>query len=153
MGKGGDPSPRKRGKVEALLKLGTMTQREIGKSVGLSQKAVYTIKQRLDFGLTSSPQRSTSGRKKIITPRAKRILVSECRKNRKMTSKQLQDVMEQHGKKVSASCIRRHLIQAGYTARRPRKKPLLNEKQKARRLQWAVQHKGWSEEDWKKVTK
>jgi len=63
MGKVADPSPRKRGKVEALLKIGTMTQREIAESVGLSQKAVHTIKVRLDITGTSSPQRSTSGRK------------------------------------------------------------------------------------------
>ena len=86
MGKTADPSPRKRGKVEALLKLLTMSQREIAKFVGMSQKAVHTIKNRLDCGLTSSPKRTTSGRKKIITPRARRVLVMTCRKNRKMTA-------------------------------------------------------------------
>jgi len=116
MGKVCDPSPRKRGKVEALLKLHTLSQREIAKSVGLSQKAVHTIKKRLDDGLTSSPQRTTSGRKPIVTPRARRVLLQECRKNRKMTSKQLQGTLEHHNIQVSASCVRRHLINAGFVA-------------------------------------
>jgi len=56
MGKSANPSPRKRGKVEVLLEMGTMTQREISKSVGLSQKGVNTIKKTLNLGLSSSPQ-------------------------------------------------------------------------------------------------
>ena len=36
MGKSTDPSPRKRGKVEALLKLNTFSHRDIAKKVGLS---------------------------------------------------------------------------------------------------------------------
>ena len=53
MGKNKDPSPRKRGKIEVLLQQGNMTQREIAKHVGLSQKAVHSIKTRLDFSNTS----------------------------------------------------------------------------------------------------
>ena len=151
MGKVCDPSPRKRGKVETLLKLHTLSQREIAKSVGLSQKAVHTIKKRLDDGLTSSPQRTTSGRKPIVTPRARRVLLQECRKNRKMTSKQLQGTLEHHNIQVSASCVRRHLINAGFVARRPRRKPLLNTSQQAKRLEWAKKHRHWTSADWRKV--
>ena len=122
MGKVADPSPRKRGKVEALLKLGTFSQREIAKRCGLSKTAVFTIKKRLDFGLTSSPRRSTSGRKAVVTPRAKRVLMANCRNNRRMTSKQLQGVLQTHQINVSTSCVRRHLIQSRLVARRPRKK-------------------------------
>ena len=105
MGKVADPSPRKRRKVEALLKTGTMTQREIAESVCLSQKAVHTIKVRLDITGTSS-HRSTSGRKLTVTPRVRRVLIMECKKNRKMTTKQRQGTLEQHNVKISTSCIR-----------------------------------------------
>ncbi|XP_065648097.1 uncharacterized protein LOC136077858 [Hydra vulgaris] len=125
MGKVADPSPRKRGKVEALLKLETFSQREIAKRCGLSKTAVFTIKKRLDFGFTSSPRRSTSGRKPVMTPRARRVLLANVRKNRRMTSKQLQGVLQEHQINVSTSCVRRWLIQDGFVARRPRKKPLL----------------------------
>src|SRR6218665_2545829 len=74
MGKVADPSPRKRGKVEALLKIGTMTQREIAEPVGLSQKAVHTTKVRLDITGTSWPERSTSGRK-LTVYRNRKILI------------------------------------------------------------------------------
>jgi len=130
MGKVADMSPRKRGKVEAMLAIKTLSQRDIAQSLGISQKAVHTVKKRLDMYATSSPRRSSCGRNMIMTPRARRILVSECKKNRKMTSKQLQGVMESHDVTVSTSCIRRHLIQAGLVARRPRKKPLLNDAQR-----------------------
>ena len=89
MGKSTNPSPRKRGKVEALLKLNTFSQRDVAKKVGLSQKAVHTVKKRLDEGLTSSPKCSTSGWKSSLTACANQVLLKECRKNRKMTSKQL----------------------------------------------------------------
>src|SRR6218665_110574 len=100
-----------------------MTQREIAESVGLSQNTVHTIKVRLDITGTSSPQRSTSGRKLTVTPR---VLIMECKKNRKMTSKQLQGTLEKHNVKTSTSCIRRHLISAGMIARRPRRKSVKN---------------------------
>jgi len=151
MGKGIDPSPRKRGKVESLLKLGNMSQRAISNFVGLSQKAVHTIKTRLDFSESSSPKRSTSGRKPILTHRSKRILFRECYKNRKATSRQLQNTLLGHQIKVSASCVRRHLIQAGMVARRPRRKPFLNKAQQLKRLNWAKEHQTWTEDDWSKV--
>lgn len=112
-----------------LLKLKTLSQREIAKSVGMSQKGVHTIKKRLHSGLTSSPQQTKSGRKPIVTQRVRRILLMECKKNRKMTSKQLQGSLQHHNIHISTSCVRRQLIQAGFVARRPRRKPLLNNKQ------------------------
>ena len=151
MGKVCDPSPRKRGKVEALLKLKTLSQREIAKSVGMSQKGVHTIKKRLHSGLTSSPQRTKSGRKPIVTQRVRRILLMECKKNRKMTSKQLQGSLQHHNIHISTSCVRCQLIQAWFVAQRPRRKPLLNNKQQAKRLQWAKEHKHWTSADWRKV--
>lgn len=151
MGKKCDPSPRKRGKVEALLNLGSMSEREIAAKVSLSKTAVHTIKKRLSCGFTSSPKREASGRKRIITPRAKRSLIMECKKDRKQTSKQLQGFLERSGIAVSSSCVRRQLISTGYVARRPRKKPLLDERQRQRRLAWANEHKTWTANDWEKV--
>ena len=58
MGKAADPSPRKRGKVEALLKLGTFSQRDFAKEVGISHKAVFTISERLKKTGSSSPKRA-----------------------------------------------------------------------------------------------
>ena len=46
----------------------TMTRREIDKSAGHSQKAVITVKQRLDLGQTIL-QRSGFGRKHFFNPR------------------------------------------------------------------------------------
>ena len=151
MGKGSDPSPRKRGKVESLLTLGTIYEREIAKSVGLSKTAVHTIKKELDFAITSSPKRSSCGRKAVVTPRVKRVLLQECRKNRKLSSKQLQGTLEQHNIKVSTSSVRRHLVQSGFVARWPRKKPLLNSKQQSARLQCAKEHRNWTSGDRGKV--
>lgn len=151
MGKNCDPSPRKRGKVEALLNLGTMSEREIAAKIGLSKTAVHTIKRRLSSGLTSSPKREASGRKPIITPRVKRSLILECKKNRKQSSKHLQTFLQSKNIDVSSSCVRRHLISAGYVARRPCKKPLLDAGQRQRRLAWAKEHQSWTSNDWEKV--
>lgn len=149
MGKGSDPSPRKRGKVEALLNLESYSLREIAGVVGTSVKVVRSIKARLNSGLSSSPKRlGHSGRKAKVTPRAKRALVLECKKNRRLTSKQLQGYLEQQDINVSTSCVRRHLIQSGLKACRPRKKPLLTEVQREKRLAWGIAHKDWTEADW-----
>ena len=44
------------------------------------------------------------------------------------------------------------LIKAGMFARRPRKKPLLNKVQLKKRMNWAKEHKMWTEDDWGKVS-
>ena len=47
--------------------------------------------------------------------------------------------------------VSRHLQKRGLFARRPRKKPLISQKNKIARLQFANKHVNWSQGQWLKV--
>lgn len=53
--------------------------------------------------------------------------------------------------KVSVDTIRRALKKEDYVARRPIKKPALTADHRRARLRWALAHKEWTLEDWKRV--
>ena len=54
-------------------------------------------------------------------------------------------------KKVSVSTVRRSLNNSGLYGRVARRKPLLNDKHRRKRLDFAKRYRSWTSEDWKKV--
>ena len=52
---------------------------------------------------------------------------------------------------ASSSTVKRRLIDAGLNGRISRRKPLLLPRHKQQRLQWAKDHRDWTEDMWKKV--
>ena len=87
------------------------------------------------------------------TEREDRYLVLQCRRNRKNTSGELgKSIANEDGApKVTDRTICNRLLEAGYPARTPLKKPLLNKDQRRKRLQWAKAHKDWDVERWRQV--
>ncbi|KAG1194385.1 hypothetical protein G6F35_013397 [Rhizopus arrhizus] len=55
------------------------------------------------------------------------------------------------GKSVSVDTVRRALKNAGLVSFVKPKKPLINERNRKRRLQWARQHIDWTVNDWMNV--
>ena len=55
------------------------------------------------------------------------------------------------GVQISATTVRRRLLEVGRKARKPLKKQLLTQKIKQKRLAWAKKYKTWSFEEWKNV--
>ena len=56
-----------------------------------------------------------------------------------------------HSKSISLTTTKRNLGQAGLSSRIAVTKPLLRIGNKKKRLQWAIDHQNWTEEDWGKV--
>ena len=52
---------------------------------------------------------------------------------------------------ASSSTVKRRLIDAGLNGRISRRKPLLLPRHKQQHLQWAKDHRDWTEDMWKKV--
>jgi len=63
----------------------------------------------------------------------------------------LADITNKWNANVSMSSTRRVLHKLKLNSRKARKKPFLNERHIAQRLAWAVEHKNWSLEEWKRV--
>lgn len=152
MGKESDLSPKKVGQVVALLKLGKMSQYEISGVVGVSRSSVKNIKRRVDLGLPLCPQRKDAcGRQRKTTPRADRKIRDICLQNRKLPVRLLTQHVQDAGIKISERTVRRRLLEQGLVARRPAKKPRLNETMIKKRLEWAKKYKKFTVHDWEKV--
>jgi transposase len=98
-------------------------------------------------------RKSGSGRPRITTQSDDRHLLVQCKRKRKRTAVDLRtEITNEDGQpKASVWTIRRRLVEAGYPARKARKKPLLTKEQKKARLKWAKDHKDWTVERWSKV--
>lgn len=140
----------KRAIIVHLYKTGK-SQREISKEAGVAKTTVAnTIKRFAEQG--NLQERKGRGRKKIVTPRAERTLVRLSLANRRLGSIDLcKELRESTGKKVCPSTVRRVLIRNGLKGCKPRKKPLLTEAHRKKRLEWAKQHQNWTVEQWSKV--
>ena len=96
---------------------------------------------------------SASIRKKAkVRTRSDRTLIRISLRNRKLTWKKLsRELKESSGVELSASTVRRRLLENGLRGCKARKKPLLTEKHRKHHLEWARSHVKWPVEKWRKV--
>jgi transposase len=52
---------------------------------------------------------------------------------------------------VSYYCVRTALRNAGFSRRVARRKPPISEQNRVKRLNWAIEHAGWTMEQWKRI--
>lgn len=136
--------------ILALLEIG-MSERQVAKKLKISKTAVhYNKKKQAEHGTTKLlPGR---GRKRLSTPRDDRALVRSCVRNRRQTSRDLQNEWAlSRNVTCSARTVRNRLVEAGLKSHRARKKPFINERHRKARLLFARDHKDWTVDDWAKV--
>ncbi|EIE89009.1 hypothetical protein RO3G_13720 [Rhizopus delemar RA 99-880] len=92
------------------------------------------------------------GRPKALTKREQQHLVRAVTVDGLENAVQAQQSLEQNlGKSVSVNTVRRALRDAGLVSFVRPKKPLINERNRKKRLQWARQHIDWTVNDWMNV--
>jgi transposase len=152
MGKRSDLSPRKRGQIKVLLENTALSLIEIARKLGVSKQVVSNIKKLIPHGSSGTPKRKGKcGRKRISSSADDRLLGRLSLKNRKMTSRRLAVEMNVSGVAMSSRTVRRRLLEVGLRAYRPRKKPKLTFAMKKKRLNWALQFRRWTKEDWQRI--
>ena len=115
---------------------------------GVSRKGV--LKRWMETGDSRCQPRS--GKKRKSVTRCDRTLIRISLRNKKLTSKELStELKESSGVELSAPTVRRRLLENGLRGCKARKKPLLTEKQRKHRLEWARSHVKWPVEKWRKV--
>ena len=144
-----DVSPRKRSKIITLHQFTSMTQRSIAAEVGVNQSSVCRIIARhVKSGKMSPTRKGKCGRKKKLTKREERMLLSENRQRPFMTSNQHKVSLNLD---ISTRTVRRVLFKNGMISRRPFKKQLLTPQMKKKRLAWAKHHRSSTVDQWRKV--
>ena len=90
-------------------------------------------------------------RKLATTERDDRSLERIVRSNRFNNLVEITRECQDHGVTVSRATIHRRLQEMGYRSRIPVTKPLLNSRQKQKRLVWSTERKNWMVARWTKV--
>lgn len=141
-------SPKKRA-VAVTLKSEGYTYQQIANRIGGKAAHSGVLKLCGKFYVSNSVlDKPRLGRRRISTEREDRYLVRMCLVDRQKTSTQLQQEWKADG---CSSTVRRCLIKNGLNGRIPRKKPFLNQVQRAKRVQWAKEHQSRTVDEWAKV--
>ena len=146
MGRSSDIPTAKRETIRSL-RLQGKTHAQIAVQVDCSRSSVTKSLQNLPDN-----QRNRCGRKKTTSKRDNRALEKLAKKNRFKSTSELNHLWGQEiERSVSRSTTYRRLRDMGYRSRIAATKPLLNKKQKEKRLKWAREHQDWTAEDWDHV--
>ncbi|XP_051542403.1 uncharacterized protein LOC127434021 [Myxocyprinus asiaticus] len=143
MGKTADLTVVQKTIIDTLHKEGK-PQTFIAKEAGCSQSAVSKHVNRKLSG------RKKCGRKRCTTNRENRSLMRIVKQNRFKNLGELHKEWTEAGVKASRATTHRHVKEFGYSCRIPLVKPLLNHRQRQRRLTWAKE-KNWTVAQWSKV--
>lgn len=147
MGRNKQVTPRKRSMISQYVKDG-LNSTEISAKLGIARRTVCDIVNR--FKQTGSVDvRRRSGRPRITTRRDDLLIRRAAVKNPTLSSCLIK---LETGLHASTRTVRRRLVdEFGLRARRPAKKPLINAKQRQKRLQFCNKYKHYTVADWNKV--
>lgn len=137
MGKTDDLTAVQKAIIDTLKQEGK-TQREISERIGCSQSAVSRHLSGKSVG------RKKCGRKRCTTRRGDRTLRKIVEKNRFQTLGDLRKQWTESGVETSRATVYRRVQETGYRCCIPQVKPLLNQKQREKRLTWATEKQHWT---------
>ena len=144
MGKTADLTAVQKAIIDTLKQEGK-TQKEISERIGCSQSAVSRHLSGKSVG------RKKCGRKRCTTRRGDRTLRKIVEKGRFQTLGDLRKQWTESGVETSRATVHRRVQEMGYRCRIPQVKPLLNQKQRQKRLTWATEKQHWTVAQWSKV--
>ena len=126
----------------------------IAQQTGVRLRTVQRIVKRFrDTGEASVPAPLPKpGRPRLTSARTRSVIARQVNKDPKLTARELKEKNPKLLGNVSLRSVQQLLHDdLGYKSYRARKKPLLNELQKAKRVRFCKKYLNWSEEDWKTV--
>ncbi len=144
MGKTADLTVVQKTTIDTLHKEGK-TQKVIAKEAGCSQSSVSKHINREAKG------RKRCGRKKCTSNRDNRTLERIVKQNPFKNVGEIHKEWTAAGVSASRTTTHRRMQDMGFSCRIPCVKPLLNNRQRQKRLAWAKDKKDWTAAEWSKV--
>ncbi len=144
MGKTADLTVVQKMTIDTLHKEGK-TQKVIAKEAGCSQSSVSKHANREARG------RKRCGRKKCTSNRDNRTLERIVKQNPFKNVGEIHKEWTAAGVSASRTTTHRRMQDMGFSCRIPCVKPLLNNRQRQKRLAWAKDKKDWTAAEWSKV--
>jgi transposase len=155
MGTGKDLTVGERHTIKMLKNEG-MSSAKIARMIGRSATAVKNCLTRLkSTGSTNYFKREHSGRKSIIDNRFERRIIREIKADssmRRMTKNLLAtEISHRTQVPMSARTLMRAFKRKKIKSYIARRKPMISEKNRIKRLKWARTYKNWTKKDWRRV--
>ena len=128
--------------------------KEICELKGLKQRTVYDlIKKFRDSGSADLPlPKKAPGKTPKTSPRTRKVLARQLERSPGLTARELKEQNPLLLRDVSIRCVQETLKRdLKFKSYRARKKPLITEKQKAKRKLFCKNHKDWDTEKWRSV--
>lgn len=118
---------------------------------GVQRKMIRRLLTR--YGETQSVHDNVkSGRPRVTTARDDRLLGLLSLRNPTFVSRRLrQDWIQSTGVVVTARTVRRRLVATGISCHIAKRKPLLTRCHKQKRLEWCINHRNWTQQQWHDV--
>jgi transposase len=132
--------------IISLLSSG-MSQKQVAHKLGISTRTVHKYRKARLPGL----QLSKGGRTAKLTIRDKRRLQRNILSGSWTTAAEAHAGLRREGINVSAMTVKRTLQSMGFKAKTKAKKPFLSARHRKARYEWALAHKDWTLDDWKRV--
>lgn len=126
-------------------------QKDIARRLHITQGAASKILARHRRYGDVKPRHS-SGRPPKTNARENRLLYRLCLQNRTKSAQTLRDEFQNRTRiRLSRQTVNRRLVKRGLNARRPAKKPLLDQRARNRRLEWARERQNLRLQHWRHV--
>ena len=135
-----------KGEISGQAKLG-LTSTQIARSLDVPQSTVRSVLERLQT-TPSGVNKPRSGRPSLTTPREARILLRQLRSEPKVTWRQLK---RNTGINLDPRTLNVILRAHGISHWLALKRPKLTPKIALLRLKWAIKHKDWTVDQWRKI--
>ena len=143
-------TPEQRESIIRGSKLG-YSNRSIAKVVGCHHRTVSEVLSE-PFRPPKNPPKKRGRPPLITSPERQRLKDFATDKGRHLTANDIRLAWEEaEGKSVSVRTIRRALYKAGLHSRVARRKPFINDDNKAKRLAWCREREDWTVSKWKTV--
>lgn len=153
MGRRKDLTSETVAQIKILLGENVFSLREISARCRVSKSSVERIKRELEEGREEHINRNRRGQQRISSPADDRLLLRQSRASTSSSLNDLRSTWEESGVAASKSTVYRHLKNAGYKSVKPRRVPILTPAMRRNRLAFAMEHRNWTVEDWRKVFK
>lgn len=127
------------------------TARHVANHFNVHVRTIYRLQQRFQ-ATGSTSDRPRSGRPPVTTLRQDRQIVRSHLQNRfARATETARTTIGTHQRPISDDTVRRRLRQRNVRCRRPHVGPVLTDRHRRARLQWATQHLNWRHREWRTV--
>lgn len=139
-------SPEERERALGMLQVGA-SSRNIARRFGCHHSTILRLANRYQQTGTSR-DRQRPGQARVTTPRQDRDIVRRHIRDRTLPAARTANNVQGRRGLISASTVRRRLRAAGLRCRRPYVGPILTDRHRRERRQWAEQHRVWLLRRW-----